>query len=268
MINTQRFYPSPSTVTYFINDILIDDMFRVDFQRKVNYQPIWGYDSRKFDFIAKGKEIVTGNLIINYRYPGYLRAAIKAAGEANDATRIAAEREIENKQNSAIEQGFLQEIDSQILEDKSKILSNLILKNSKSLFYKRNSTSLFNRQVSDLSAGMRADLNIGTFRNQSLVNELKSKLRSYYGSEPEEEQNNDFKSPLDEDDIIAFDLTMSYGFEGRGQPYSRIIKDCVLIGESETVSASAGISDDMSSSAQPILEVYSFFARTIEVKQG
>ncbi len=251
MINTQRFYPSPSTVTYFINDILIDDMFRVDFQRKVNYQPIWGYDSRKFDFIAKGKEIVTGNLIINYRYPGYLRAAIKSAQESNDAIRVAAEREIENKQNSAIGQGFLQEIDSQILENKSKILSNLILKNS---------TSLFNTQVSEIS--------VGTFRNQSLVNELKSKLRSYYGSEPEEEQNNDFLSPLDEDDIITFDLTMSYGFEGRGQPYSRIIKDCVLIGESETVSASAGISDDMSSSAQPILEVYSFFARTIEVKQG
>lgn len=259
MINTQRFYPSPSTVTYFINDILIDDMFRVDFQRKVNYQPIWGYDSRKFDFIAKGKEIVTGNLIINYRYPGYLRAAIKAAEESNNAIRVAAEREIENKQNSAIGQGFLQEIDSQILENKSKILSNLILKNS---------TSLFNRQVSEISAGTRTEFNIGTFRNQSLVNELKSKLRSYYGSEPEEEQNNDFLSPLDEDDIIAFDLTMSYGFEGRGQPYSRIIKDCVLIGESETVSASAGISDDMSSSAQPILEVYSFFARTIEVKQG
>lgn len=259
MINNQRFYPSPSTVTYFINDILIDDMFRVDFQRKVNYQPIWGYDSRKFDFIAKGKEIVTGNLIINYRYPGYLRAAIKSAQESNDAIRVAAEREIESKQNSAIGQGFLQEIDSQILEDKSKTLSNLILKNS---------TSLFNRQVSEISAGTRTEFNIGTFRNQSLVNELKSKLRSYYGSEPEEEQNNDFLSPLDEDDIIAFDLTMSYGFEGRGQPYSRIIKDCVLIGESETVSASAGISDDMSSSAQPILEVYSFFARTIEVKQG
>lgn len=255
MINTQRFYPSPSTVTYFINDVLIDDMFRVDFQRKVNYQPIWGYDSRKFDFIAKGKEIVTGNLIINYRYPGYLRAAIKNSNNSNDALRLIVQREIENRQDSAIGDTFLQEIDSQTIEEKSKILSNKIM------------TSLNeNRQgpaIRELDSGA-----MGTFRNQSLINDLKSKLRSYYGSESEEEQISDFSSPLDENEIMTFDLTMSYGFEGRGQTYSRIIKDCVLIGESETVSASAGISDDMSSSAQPILEVYSFFARTIEVKQG
>jgi hypothetical protein len=261
MINTQRFYPSPSTVTYFINDVWIDDMFRVDFQRKVNYQPIWGYDSRKFDFIAKGKEIVTGNLIINYRYPGYLRAAIKNSNNSNDALRLIVQREIENRQDSAIGDTFLQEIDSQTIEQKSRLLSNKIISANRTLFneYGNVATQSINRS---------GRIDARTFRNQSLINDLKSKLRSYYGSESEEEQISDFSSPLDENEIMTFDLTMSYGFEGRGQTYSRIIKDCVLIGESETVSASAGISDDMSSSAQPILEVYSFFARTIEVKQG
>mgnify|MGYP007114377421 CR=1 FL=1 len=47
--------------------------------------------------------------------------------------------------------------------------------------------------------------------------------------------------------------------------FRRIIRDCVIVGESSTYSAAAGAGNDMSSSAQPIFEIYPFFARTVDV---
>ena len=85
-----RFYPTPSTCTYTLHKsnkygdnhggdaMLVDDMYRVDFQRRISHQPIYGYDDTQFAFVAQGKELVTGNMIINFRYPGYLRNLILA----------------------------------------------------------------------------------------------------------------------------------------------------------------------------------------------
>ena len=72
-----KFYPTPSTTNYYINGYLIDDVFRIDFKRAQQHQPIYGYHSDKFDFVARGKELVTGQIVINYRYPGYLRNVIE-----------------------------------------------------------------------------------------------------------------------------------------------------------------------------------------------
>src|SRR5688572_11140905 len=69
-------YPTPSSVQYYMSDALIDDIYRIDFKRAINRQPVYGYDSRRFDFVVDGKELITGNIIINFRYPGYLRNII------------------------------------------------------------------------------------------------------------------------------------------------------------------------------------------------
>ena len=72
-----KFFPTPSTTKCYVNDIEVDDMFRVDFKRNINHQPIYGYDDQQYGFVAKGKELVSGQIIINFRYPGYLTALIK-----------------------------------------------------------------------------------------------------------------------------------------------------------------------------------------------
>lgn len=241
--SAQKFYPSPSTVTYYIGDVLIDDIFRVDFQRKVSHQPIWGYDSRKYDFVAQGKEVVTGNIIINYRYPGYLRVAIENARLTSEITHVAVQQHFDNNISEVDDPAFLHSIDSMTLSQKAGVLSNKILK---------------------LSAATAHG--VGS-RNQALVDELKSTLRNNYGSEAEPDILDNLSSPLDDKLITPFDLKLRYGFQNVAGGYIRTIKDCILIGESQTISASAGVSNDMSSSAQPILEVYSFFAKEIVVSK-
>lgn len=239
VVNNTRFYPSPSVVTYYIKDVWIDDIFRVDFQRKVNYQPIWGYDSRKYDFVTKGKELVTGNIVINYRYPGYLRAAIKRAQIIDEGTTSIVDKQLSNQPTDVDDPAFIHTLDSLTLEQKAALVGNKLL------------------FASDAK---------GLGKNQALIDILKSTLRNNYGSDPQEDMLHSLDSPLSETDIMPFDLRLQYGFPNSNGTYSRIIKNCILIGESETISASAGVSSDMSSSAQPILEVYSFFAREITVQ--
>ena len=76
-----KFYPTPSDVRCYIGNIELDDVFRVDFKRQINHQPVYGYNDQKYGFVAKGKELVTGQIVMNFRYPGYLNAAIKKAKE-------------------------------------------------------------------------------------------------------------------------------------------------------------------------------------------
>jgi len=242
---TRRFYPSPSVVTYYIGDLLIDDVFRVDFQRKVSHQPIWGYDSKLYDFIAQGKEIVTGNIIINYRYPGYLKNAINnyAAGALETTQEV--QKRFEEDKKITYSPSFFAELDSLSTDERAAYLANTILQ--KTPFQ----SSQINNSVIEKS-----------------ISRVKQDIRKVYGANSNSEEtasdSDFFKSPIDDKTIRRFDLVVRYGFQNIPGGYIRKFKDCVLIGESETVSASASAGGDMSSSAQPILEIYPFFSRTIE----
>lgn len=239
---TRRFYPTPSNVTFYIGDLLIDDMFRVDFTRKVSHQPIWGYDSKQYDFIAQGKEIVTGNIIINYRYPGYLKNAITRYNISGLETAQSVQKRFEDDRKVTYPPSFFATLDSLDIENRAKVLGNVLLQ-----YTKPNA--------------------IGSV--ETAISQVKKDIRKNFGSNSiDEEEASDadfFKSPLDEKGLLVFDLTVRYGFQNVPGGYIRKFKDCLLLGESNCVSASAGHGGDMSSSAQPILEIYPFFCRTIEI---
>jgi len=74
-------YPTPAQVSMYIGNMWIDDAYRVEFRKQNPKTPLYGYDEKYFSNVADGHVIVTGNLVINYRYPGYLWNAIAEAGE-------------------------------------------------------------------------------------------------------------------------------------------------------------------------------------------
>jgi len=267
---SKKLYLTPSTTTYYINGVLIDDMYRVDFRRAINRQPVYGYNSRQFDFVADGKELITGNLIINFRYPGYLRNVIvdgklrenenaakldkKLKGITTDNFSYMDVEELVNNADTALTS-----------EDKAKIIGNMLIGQ--------------NHANSDITVGQNRSFTAGKGISASTVpastTAMVEALRENYfkrfstpdpGVGPKGNIQSTLSSPLDSRHIenSTFDLTVHYG--GQRATFYRVFKECYITGEEETVSASAGAGNDMSSSAQPILEVYPFFCRTIETR--
>jgi hypothetical protein len=304
----ERTYPTPSTCSYAIhmtnpNGVSpggehydVDDMYRVDFQRRISRQPIYGYDDKKFGFVAEGKELVTGNIIINFRYPGYLRNFILAVRTAERISQAKVNQILNGRTdpellNFAFTEGNTEELSQQIeqqdtSEEMLESLANLMLKVSPTPHaMSEHSDRKYNasgadtipdnmsflrdnrRVVANRAAARWAD----SFRTNAstVINALQQRfVRRYAEGESADKFNQTtVGSPLDIDvNNMAFDMSVRYGNNGTSQYFRRIFKDCYLIGEEETVSASAGVGGDLSSSAQPILEVYPFFARTITVE--
>lgn len=259
MITNLKFYPSPSVVTYYINGLFIDDVFRVDFERKVTHQPIWGFDSQTYDFVARGKEVVSGNIIVNFRYPGYLKAAIQHSKSAIKDVNVSMQ-----DQNRS----YIQTLDPLSLSERMKSLSykmgpvkvdTVPTQNLDGSWNLHGGPSINLRNVPGQKGGAGA----------TMIGVLKEELMKKYGSMPQEESQESaiYSSVLDEEKITPFDLVVRYGMQGISSGFVRVFKECVIIGEGQTVSANAGVGGDLSSSAQPILEIYPFFCRTIVVEK-
>jgi hypothetical protein len=247
----KRFYPTPSTTKCYVNGIELDDMFRVDFKRNINHQPIYGYDDQQFGFVARGKELVSGQIIINFRYPGYLTAIIKNSKKYQDILARSTEifYEDNNRISTSVENDRLAGImESMNDSDKAKYVTQLMLGVSNATPGAREQQIIdFKNQLKDLYI---ADAK-KSGQDQAIL-----ELNSFNG----------LQSPLDFDTSTnKFDLKVKYGFQDKDGMYERVFKECVIVGESSTVSAAAGAGNDMSSSAQGILEVYPFFCKTIKV---
>jgi len=235
-----RFYPTPSTTQYYIGGILIDDVYRVDFQRRVNRQPIYGYDDRLYGFVAEGKELVSGNIIINYRYPGYLKNVVLRSIADTQASKdfisknLGEERGLVSQESIDLTIKEMEEVLT--VAEKMEILANRLIE-------------------------------AGALTNQQLVDRLKRTFEDRFAQGPDPDAVRAFgslESPVSEG-VAMFDLTVKYGFQKAETTYTRVFKDVVLVGESQTVSAAAGAGGDFSSSAQNLLEIYPFFAKTIIV---
>jgi len=69
-------YPTPAQTTVFIGDQYLDDAYSINFEIQQPRVPLYGYNQSYFSLMADGKILITGTLIINFRYPGYLQTAI------------------------------------------------------------------------------------------------------------------------------------------------------------------------------------------------
>lgn len=299
-----RFYPTPSTCTYTLHKpnkysgghggeaMVVDDMYRVDFQRRVSHQPIYGYDDTQFGFVAQGKELVTGNMIINFRYPGYLRNLIMALAIGAQQDRLEYAEKMENapsKLTDVFEENNIEHLakDIENLEgsaDKLKAIGNYMALNRKG--GKTVVSGLDGRitggfiKLDPHNPNSRTVLMKGTeskgyhHGNDSIIaviEALQSRFIRKYSRDDIDDRKAGGQSIYSPLDIpvkeMTFDMSVRYGNNSTSN-FVRIFKDCYITGEEETVSASAGVGNDLSSSAQPILEVYPFFCRTITTQEA
>ena len=289
MVN-RRIYPTPSTTKYYISQSgggdlhLIDDMYRVDFQRRVSHQPVYGYNSRRFDFVAQGKELTTGNLVINFRYPAYLYNLVAVALVEKKLNDDAASKAIWKGErlpgmldfDPANTFATLQGMENS--EDKLKFMANILFDDHAHLSAvggaknKNYYSSLSNLKSIDTQFDTSGISSRNPINSQLKLAELVKDMykRKFAGAEPAPDVAD---GPLDRglfDPNDGFDIIVQYGPDTNIKPlsstFSRIFRDCYLTGEEETVSATAGVGNDLSSSAQPILEIYPFFCKNVETK--
>jgi hypothetical protein len=69
-------YYTPCNVGIYIGGYKLSDAFRVDWDARDSKTPLYGWADDTFSAVTNGRKIVTGRLIINYKYPGYLSTAI------------------------------------------------------------------------------------------------------------------------------------------------------------------------------------------------
>ena len=69
-------YYTPCNVGIYIGGYKLSDAFRVDWDARDSKTPLYGWADDTFAAVTNGRKIITGRLIINYKYPGYLSTAI------------------------------------------------------------------------------------------------------------------------------------------------------------------------------------------------
>lgn len=74
-----QIYPTAGNVSVFINGIHIDQAYRVDARESLDKTPIFGYNDTVYSKAVQGRNIVQGILVINFTFPGYLKAVLSEA---------------------------------------------------------------------------------------------------------------------------------------------------------------------------------------------
>ena len=118
---SNQVYYTPAQVTVFLNSYLIDDACAISYDVMDNWLPLYGHNDRLFRNLAQGQTLVTGDLIIRFRYHGYLKRAITAVSDgmskmAGNAEQITAMRK----------QSTVQTLSNAVLQSDSALVLNYL----------------------------------------------------------------------------------------------------------------------------------------------
>ena len=235
-------YYTPCNVGIYIGGYRLSDAFRVDWDARDSKTPLYGWADDTFSAVSNGRKIITGRLVINYRYPGYLATAI-AEFTKQGQTDLKEHRQAVND---------AEEFFSKDSTERVKFLTQIAAKN----------------YGDDILKGFDADNRLGSARSR--LNSLRSMLGNFSSGALSRtpgamatveylrrSTNEAYKQKR------TFDILVAYGSITSEDHIETIIKDAYIVGQSQVISASATGGGDVSSSGSPIYEIYSFFAKEI-----
>lgn len=224
-------YNTPSTSTVYINGFKIDDIFRVDWSDKTGKTPLYGWGDTQYRTVANGREVVTGSLILHYRWPGYLFTALKNQGNGVNGS-ITTDEDRDNLRTT------LNNLKQGTVESRVQTLMKISEGGTPEEF--------------DKHALLLQSLFMNDTLDQSGILIEKGKTLP--------------PSQLPVSDG-PFAINIVYGNPDSNSFYvEKIIQGVHFLGETQVISASAAGGGDMSSSGSPIFEVYTFLARRVDEK--
>jgi hypothetical protein len=260
-------YPTPGDVKLYIDDLWVDDAYRVDFEEQNKKIPLYGYHQKYFADVADGKVIIVGNIIIHYRFPGYLNHAIQ---------RVLVQREKGEVQDKAVVQpGVVPGSAPSASVPAERRAPNRAGGDIYSVkaaidYVRRNSRTPFS-----LVKALKEASQLGNFDVYSAI--LEEMFGSTRPTDPdrymiegawEAAQKNSPVTSAPNDFVSGwkgFDLRLDYGYIGTATQtitHSEVLKGVHLTGRRKVVNASTS-GGDLSASGQSLLEVYPFFCREV-----
>lgn len=229
-------YKSPVDTYIFVNDVWVEDVYRVDWDLKRSRVPIYGYDDVYYGQVAEGKQIITGTILVNFTDTSYFTAALRGL----HLSGLGNQRKIDPY-------------------DRIKNLKDRISKEIEEA-YKEDDEITRGKSLSRIMRFARKEGLQDYFVNfmRDLFKPVSSNRLTSLG----------FEDPIDFNPR-HFKLQIYYGHPSSRNVRIREFRKCALMGEGQTISAAGAPNGDMSSSAQVILEVYPFIAQSIApVLQG
>jgi hypothetical protein len=233
-------YPTPAQTSIFVGNLHVDDAYGVSFEVQNPRVPLYGYNQRYFSLVADGKILVTGNLVINYRAPGYFLYAIRRH-QAQVRKRTEYIRYTESLGDAALG------LAAPIPEQTQKPMDRPELRR----FY--SSLKATAEPGERLKIMAEAMIN-NTFREASLLARA-----AFLQAETGERDTNPAMIPARD---APFDIQLAYGAL-EGSVRVDTLKNCYVTGMGKVINASAH-GGGGSMSGAPILETYPFIAQTVE----
>lgn len=80
---SNRIYYTPAQVTVLLNGYLVDDACAISYDVLDNWTPHFGHNDRLLRTYSMGQTIVQGELVVKFRYHGYLKRVITAITDQN-----------------------------------------------------------------------------------------------------------------------------------------------------------------------------------------
>jgi len=81
-------YRGPSNTKVFLGTVWLDDVVSISYNAQHSKEPIWGFRNILFDGVSIGKTLISGQLICNFRYPGYITKVIEQVRSRNEISML------------------------------------------------------------------------------------------------------------------------------------------------------------------------------------
>lgn len=249
-------YPTPSDVKIYIGPHLVDDAYRVEYDERNSKMPLTGYHQKKYASVADGKLIIVGNIIIHYRFPGYLTHAIKNILNLRELNFLTDPKH-GGQYPTQSWQGM-----SPVGEKRTSTYTKTDVVSELQLIRK----STPSQRVALLARSFQ----LGFFEFESAL--LKNTFENRTDTRSTDQRKfNPLESvaEMSPHDFIngerGIDLSLYYGYVGSGSQaayVTEVLEGVHFTGRRKVVNASTS-GGDLSASGQSLLEVYPFFARSV-----
>lgn len=259
-------YPTPGDVKIYIGTNYVDDAYRVDYNEQNSKVPLSGYHQKHHVQVADGKVIVVGNIIIHFRFPGYLTYAIKNVLNVVEEGKLSDASQTVGRDPSGLDGGIGVFVGS---DDHSSAKGAAFRLGTRDNVL-RSIEAIRRGTVDQRVRSLVASHELGFFEQQSTL--LNTVFGQFKGSGAANPKFDPLQSPVEMSPDSFFgagaglDLRLYYGYIGgtsQGVYVTEVLRGVHFTGKRKVVNASTS-GGDLSASGQSILEVYPFFARSVD----